>query len=494
MFGGQSHVNFDNDMAGFVEKTRQKVRKEAYIIWNMQKYNDIDTEELEREIENRTKEKVRQAMQGVCYNLNTMHSRAGSQVPFSSINIGIPKNDDAALVCQMFLEEYDKGMGKGEQMIFPNIIFRLKKGVNVDENDPYRYLFDLAVKVAAHRMNPTFRLLDSSLDLPYYERGIIPATMGCRTNVMANRNGEDGPESRGNIAPCSMNIVRIGIESKGDWSKYFKSLYKLMTLTKEELLYRYDVLKKLKIKDLPFVAGEELIKGSEGLDPEDSIELILKQGTWGIGFIGLAESLIAMMGVHHGESEEAYAKATEIMQFMYDKVEEFGNETGLNFSLYATPAEGLSGRFTAIDLKKYGEIKNVTDRGFYTNSFHIPVYYNISSTRKADLEAPFHKLCTGGMISYFEIDGGDRETREKYIHRHIKYCIENTDIVYIAYNFRIRYCKSCGTEVTIETIKCPKDDGDKFQGVSRVTGYMSLDERFGDGKVRERESRITHKF
>jgi len=506
MFGGQSHVNFDNDMAPFVGETRKKYEIEEinnFIHYSpnlmrenlvINDFSAFDQKLIKDNVEKRVKKSVRQAMQGVCYNLNTMHSRAGSQVPFSSINIGIPKNEDAALVCQMFLEEYDKGMGKGEQMIFPNICFRTKKGVNTEENDPYRYLYDLAVKVAAHRMNPTFRNLDNSMDLSYYIRGILAAQMGCRTNVMANRNGEDGPEARGNIAPCSMNMVRLGIEAKSNWDKFFKSLDKLMILSKEELLYRYDVLKKLRIKDLPFVAGQKLVKGSEGLGPEDSIEPILKQGTWGIGFIGLAETLIAMMGVHHGESEEAYEKAKEIMNFMSDRVEAFGDETGLNFSLYATPAEGLSGRFTEMDLKRYGEIKNVTDRGFYTNSFHIPVYYNISALKKADLEAPFHKLCTGGMISYFEIDGGDTETRERYIHRHLKYCRENTNIVYVAYNFRIRYCKDCGTEATMDMTTCPNCGGNHFQGISRVTGYLSLDERFGYGKERERESRIVHEI
>lgn len=493
LFGGQSHVNFDNDMAEYVEMTRQKVKGEVYEIWNLQKYNDIDGEALKKLVEERTKERVRQAMQGVCYNLNTMHSRAGSQVPFSSVNIGIPKNDDAALVCKMFLEEYNKGMGKGEQMIFPNIIFRLKKGVNFEKNDPYRYLYDLALRVSAQRMNPTFRLLDNPMDLEFYNKGILGATMGCRTNVCSNINGEDGPGGRGNIAPVSINLVRLGIEANGDWNKFFKSLDKIITLCDEQLMYRYDVLKNLKIKDLPFVAGQGILKGSEGLDGNDSIEPILKQGTWGIGFIGIAETLIAMMGVHHGESKEALSKAHEIIDFMENKVNELKNKRQLNYSLYATPAEGLSGRFTKIDNKKYGNIEKVTDMGFYTNSFHVPVYYNISSTDKADIEAPFHKQCTGGMISYFEIDGGDIETRAKYIERHLNYCVNNTDIVYVAYNFRIKYCKDCGENMTLDMTSCPSCGSSKAQGISRVTGYMSLDERFTPGKVAERAARTTHK-
>lgn len=494
MFGGQSHVNFDNDMAEFVEETRRKVRQEISDTLEAIDYgDDLKMGVYDHLVESKTKEHVRQAMQGVCYNLNTMHSRAGSQVPFSSVNIGIPKNSDAALVCEMFLEEYNKGMGKGEQMIFPNIIFRLKKGVNLEKNDPYRYLYDLARKVAARRMNPTFRLLDNPMDLEFYNKGILGATMGCRTNVCSNINGQEGPGARGNIAPVSINLVRLGIEAKGDWNKFFKSLAKMMTLCDEQLMYRYKVLTKLKVKDLPFVAGEGLVLGSEGLDPNDSIEPILKQGTWGIGFIGLAETLITMMGKHHGESKEALEKAHEIIDFMEGWVDYFKEERHLNYALYATPAEGLSGRFTAIDKRKYGEIEKVTDMGFYTNSFHVPVYYNISATEKADIEAPFHQQCTGGMISYFEIDGGDIETRAKYIERHIDYCVSNTPIVYVAYNFRIKYCKDCGENMMLDMTSCPACGSTKTQGVSRVTGYMSLDDRFTPGKSAERAARVIHK-
>ena len=421
-----------------------------------------------------------------------------SQVPFSSVNIGIPRSEDAAKVCQAFLEEYEKGLGKGEQPIFPNIIFRLKKGVNVYKEDPYYYLTKIAIRVASKRMNPTFRLLDCSLSLPFYERGIVAATLGCRTATLANINAKDksqeGPSGRGNIAPVSINLVRLGIEAKGDWNKFFKSLGVIMDMCKRQLMHRYDTLKKLKVRDLPFVAGQGLMVGSEGLSPDDSIEPILKHGTYAIGFIGVAETLVAMMGVHHGESEEAYKKAKEIVNFMYDKVNKYKEELHLNFSLYATPAEGLSGRFVKIDKKKYGVIERVTDRGFYSNSFHVPVDYNISAIRKADIEAPFHSLCTGGHISYFEIDGGDEKTREVYIKRHLKHCIEKTDISYVAYNFRIRYCKACGENMMLDMTECPRCGGTDIQGISRVTGYMSLDERFTPGKVAEREARTKHKL
>lgn len=493
-FGGVSHVNFDNDLSKYVGLTREKIRKDLMDFYSsMTEDNNFDTDKFNIEVEKRLRVSVSQAMQAFTHNCNSLHARAGSQVPFSSVNIGIPENEDAALLCEIFLKEYNKGMGKQEQMIFPNITFRIKKGINFYPNDPYRYLTDLAIKVSARRMNPTFRLIDNPLDLPYFERGILPAQMGCRTNVMSNINGEDGPEGRGNIAPVSINLVRLGIEAKGNWDKFFSSLEKIMDLCDRQLSHRYDILKKLKCKDLPFLAGQKIIKGSENLDDNDSIEPILKQGTWGIGFIGVAETLIAMMGVHHGESEEALKKAHDIIDFMEKKVNEYQDKRQLNYSLYATPAEGLSGRFTAIDLAKYGYIENVTSNGFYTNSFHVPVYHNISAVSKANIEAPFHKQCTGGMISYFEIDGGDIDTRAAYIDRHLKHCVENTDIIYVAYNFRIKYCKDCGENMLIEMQKCPKCGSRRTQGISRVTGYMSLDERFGPGKLAEREARIIHK-
>ncbi|EKY27927.1 anaerobic ribonucleoside-triphosphate reductase [Clostridium celatum DSM 1785] len=298
MFGGQSHPDFDNDMAEFIEPTREEIRKEL-------KSYGIEGEKLESLIEEKLNDRVHQAMQGVVYNLNTMHSRAGSQVPFSSINLGIPNSKDAALVCEVFLQEYCKGLGKGEQPIFPNIIFRVKQGVNREPEDPYYYLYKLACEVASKRMNPTFMNIDADFNKEFYDKGYMPATMGCRTYLMKNINGEPGCKGRGNIAPITINLPRIGIEANNDIDKFFEILQERLVLAKEALLHRYSVLKNLKVKDLPFVAGQGLMKGSENLSSDDSIEPVLKQGTWGIGFIGLAEALIALIGEHHGESQRA---------------------------------------------------------------------------------------------------------------------------------------------------------------------------------------------
>ncbi len=482
MFGGQSHPDFDNDMSIFVDPTRQEIKEE------LMGYG-LEGDKLAEVTEEKLKERVHQAMQGVVYNLNTMHSRAGSQVPFSSINLGIPVNHDAALVCEIFLLEYEKGLGKGEQPIFPNIIFRVKEGVNREKNDPYHYLYKVACRVAAKRMNPTFMNIDADFNKEYYDKGHMPATMGCRTYLMKNVNGEPGCKGRGNIAPTTINLPRIGILAKGDVDKFFEIFDTRMELAKESLLHRYNVLKHLKVKDLPFVAGQNLMKGAEGLAPDDSIEPILKQGTWGIGFIGLAETLIALTGKHHGESEEARELGVKIITHLRETVDRYCEEYKLNWSAYATPAEGLSGKFIKQDQKVFGKIKGVTDKDYYTNSYHVPVYHPISIKSKIDIEAPYHKLCNGGHISYLEVD--DCPTGEAIMDI-LDYAYKNTNISYLGINFHIRYCKSCGTYLHSNEGACTKCGSTDIQGVSRVTGYLSLDERFGPGKYDEREDRITH--
>ena len=482
MFGGQSHPDFDNDMAQFIEPTRNEIREELLEL-------GIEEKRLDDLVEKKLRSRIHQAMQGVVYNLNTMHSRAGSQVPFSSVNLGIPNSNDAALICEIFLREYEKGLGKGEQPIFPNIIFRVKKGVNREQDDPYYYLFKIACEVASKRMNPTFMNIDADFNKEYYDKGYIPATMGCRTYLMKNVNGEPGCKGRGNIAPITINLPRIGIEANKDINKFFEILQNRLTLAKEALLHRYSILKKLKVKDLPFVAGQGLMRGSEDLMPDDSIEPILKQGTWAIGFIGLAETLYALIGSHNGETDEARNLGLKIIKFIREYTDKLVEETQLNWSCYATPAEGLSGKFIKKDKKIYGIIKGVTDKEYYTNSFHIPVNYNISIKDKIDIEAPYHKLCNAGHISYIELD--DSPSPE-VIMEIINYAYKRTNISYIGINFHIRYCKECGTSIENNLNSCPKCNSKNIQGISRVTGYLSLDERFGPGKYEERIDRRSH--
>jgi anaerobic ribonucleoside-triphosphate reductase len=444
-------------------------------------------------------------------NIFVHNCRAGSQVPFSSINIGLPTSPDAALVCEAFLIQYDRGLGKGEQPIFPNIIFRVKAGVNRNPEDPYYYLFQLACRVAAKRMNPTFMNIDADFNKEYYDQGYVPATMGCRTYLMSNVNGEPGVEGRGNNAPTTINLPRIGIRAMlwmdefkqaintpvEKYDKvymehivpYFLGLFdEKINKSRESLLHRYDVLKKLKVKDLPFVAGQGLMKGTEGLDPNDSIEPILKQGTWGIGFTGLAETLIALCGKHHGESELARDLGEKIIEHLRKRCDEFRDKDQLNWSCYATPAEGLSGKFVPVDRRIFGIIPGVTDKDYYTNSYHVPVNYSISIKDKLAIEAPYHKLCNGGHISYIEMDDYPQGSDIENI---IRYAYENTNISYVGINFHIRYCKECGTYLHGEN-ECPNCGSHDIQGVSRVTGYLSLDERFGPGKSAERLDRSNH--
>ncbi|MDO5516949.1 MAG: anaerobic ribonucleoside triphosphate reductase [Clostridium sp.] len=482
MFGGQSHPDFDNDMAVFIEPTRQEIREELEEL-------GISQDKIESLVEERLVKRTHQAMQGVVYNLNTMHSRAGSQVPFSSINLGLPNSKEAALVCEVFLLEYEKGLGKGEQPIFPNIIFRVKSGVNREETDPYYYLYKLACRVAAKRMNPTFMNIDADFNKEYYDMGYVPATMGCRTYLMKNVNGEPGCKGRGNIAPTTINLPRIGLQAKGDIDKFFEILDSRLTLAKESLLHRYEVLKKLKVKDLPFVAGQGLMKGAENLGPDDSIEPILKQGTWGIGFIGLAETLIALTGKHHGEDEKSRQLGLDIIGHIRQYCDRLTEEYKLNWSCYATPAEGLSGKFIKQDQSIFGIVKGVTDKEYYTNSFHVPVGYAISIKDKIDIEAPYHKLCNGGHISYIEVDDSPSEEAVMDI---VNYAYKYTNISYIGINFHIKYCRECGTYLHEHQNVCPKCGSNDIQGISRVTGYLSLDERFGPGKAHEREDRISH--
>lgn len=482
MFGGQSHPDFDNDLAMFIEPTREEIRRELRDL-------EVNEEKIEALIEKRLRSRVHQAMQGVVYNLNTMHSRAGSQVPFSSINLGIPNSDDAALICEIFLKEYEKGLGKGEQPIFPNIIFRVKEGVNREPNDKYHYLYQLACEVAAKRMNPTFMNIDTDFNKEYYDMGYMPATMGCRTYLMKNVNGEPGCKGRGNIAPVTINLPRIGMQAKGSLEEFFNILDERLTLAKESLLHRYNVLKNLKVKDLPFVAGQGLLKGSEGLSENDSIEPILKQGTFGIGFIGLAETLIALTGHHHGETSESRDLGLKIITHIREFVDRATEETSLNWSCYATPAEGLSGKFIKQDKKVFGLIEGITNKDYYTNSFHIPVKFPISIKDKIEIEAPYHKLCNAGHISYIEVD--DRPSGE-VIMDILNYAYKSTNISYLGINFHIRYCKNCGEYLNSNERKCPKCNSEDIQGVSRVTGYLSLDERFGPGKYEERADRISH--
>ena len=338
--------------------------------------------------------------------------------------------------------------------------------------------------------------MDSDFNKFYYDQGKLPATMGCRTYLMSNVNGEAGVEGRGNIAPVTINLPRIGIiASRSSESeekvieKFFEVLNKRLEQGRDSLMHRYSVLKNLKVSDLPFIAGQKLIVGSEELGESDNIEEILRQGSWGIGFIGLSETLVALVGENHAKSTRTRELGERIVQFIRDFTDRTTQELKLNFSCYATPAEGLSGKLIVQDKKMFGIIPGVTDKDYYTNSYHIPVGEIISITEKLKIEAPYHKMCNAGHISYIEFDGNPTgDTIEDVL----RWAYTNTDISYLGMNFHIRYCKECGTYLYSGEQHCTSCNSTNIQGISRVTGYLSLDERFGPGKEAEKADRKDH--
>ena len=364
------------------------------------------TERGYRETERRTY----QAMEAFIHNLNTMHSRAGAQTPFSSINYGMDTSPEARMVMRNLLLATESGLGNGETPIFPIQIFRVKEGVSYNPGDPNYDLFRLAIRVSAKRLFPNFSFVDAPFNLKYYKPGHHEteiAYMGCRTRVIGNVYDptREVCNRRGNLSFTSINLPRIAIESHGDIDKFFKTLDERMDLVFEQLDERFEIQARKKVRNYPFLMGEGVWLDSEKLGWDDEVREVLKHGTLSVGFIGLAETLVALIGEHHGQSERAQQLGLKIIGHMRERCDARSEEKKLNYTLLATPAEGLSGRFVKIDQKRYGKIEGVTDREYYTNSFHIPVYYPISAFDKIRLEAPYHALTNAGHISYIEMDG-----------------------------------------------------------------------------------------
>ena len=357
-----------------------------------------------------TEQQTRQAMQSLIHNLNTMHSRAGAQVPFSSINYGTATSPEGRMVIRNLLDSTMDGLGAGETPIFPVQIFKVKEGINYNMDDPNYDLFQLAIATSAKRLFPNFSFIDAPFNLAYYKEGdpnTEVAYMGCRTRVLGNHYDPDRQVTfgRGNLSFTSINLPRLGIEAHGDLKVFYQKLDDMMDLVIRQLLHRFKIQAARKVRNYPFLMAQGIWIDSEKLDIDDSIGEVLKHGTLSIGFIGLAETLKALTGCHHGESEASQQLGLEIIGHMRQKLDDESEKTGLNFTLLATPAEGLSGRFVKIDRKKYGMIEGVTDRDYYTNSFHVPVYYPIKAFRKIQIEAPYHAFTNAGHISYVELDG-----------------------------------------------------------------------------------------
>ncbi len=409
-----------------------------------------------------------QAMEALVHNLNTMHSRAGAQVPFSSINYGTDTSPEGRMVIKNILLANEAGLGNGETPIFPIHIFKVKEGVNYNPGDPNYDLFQLACRVSAKRLFPNFSFIDAPFNLAFYRPGdpnTEVAYMGCRTRVMANvydpqRQVTGG---RGNLSFTSINLPRLAIKANHNIDFFFEELDRELALVVEQLLERFEIQSRKKVRNYPFLMGQGVWLDSDKLGPDDTVGEVLKHGTLTVGFIGLAECLTALIGKHHGQSPEAQNLGLDIVGFMRKRMDEEAAKTGLNFSLIATPAEGLSGRFVKMDQKKFGILPGITDRDYYTNSFHIPVYYPISAFDKIRLEAPYHALTNGGHITYVELDGDPLKNLDAF-ESVIRY-MKEAGIGYGSINHPVDRDPVCGYTGIIDEV-CPRCGRREGEGVS----------------------------
>ena len=545
--GGQSVVNFDYGMAPGVKKTYRKRFRDNMIRLLEAEFDTQNAEELARgmlkEVEAETglypemaereaftealaarlraliskedaakllkntrkfsdREIIKatyQAMEALVHNLNTMNSRAGAQVPFSSINYGTDTSPEGRLVIEQLLLATEAGLGRGETPIFPIQIFRVKEGVNSSPQDPNYDLFRLAIRCSAKRLFPNFSFLDAPYNLKYYKPG-HPETevgyMGCRTRVMANAHDTDREVAprRGNLSFTSINLPRIAIEAKGDVEWFFEELERRMDLVYDQLNERFEIIARKKVYNFPFLMGQHVWIDSEKLKWDDEVREVLKHGTLSVGFIGLAETLVALRGKHHGESQESQNLGLEIISFMRGYLDRKTQETGMNYTLIGTPAEGLSGRFVRMDKERYGSIPGVTDRDYYTNSFHVPVYYPISAFEKISVEAPYHALTNAGHITYVEMDGDPLKNLEAFekIVRHM----QKSGVGYGSINHPVDRDPVCGYNGIIGD-SCPQcgrsEEDHKFERIRRITGYLvGTTDRFNNAKQSEERDRVKH--
>lgn len=451
--------------------------KKAEIELLTEKYGEKLAGKLQRfafkHAESETNRATYQAMEALIHNLNTMHSRAGAQIPFSSLNYGTDTSPEGRLVIKNILLATESGLGNGETPIFPIQIFKVKEGVSYNPEDPNYDLFKLSMKVSAKRLFPNFSFLDAPFNLEYYKPG-HPETeiayMGCRTRVMANHYDPSKAITygRGNLSFTSVNLPRLAILSNKNIDFFFEQLDRMIDLVVDQLLERFEIQCSKLVKNYPFLMGQGVWIDSEKLNPNDSVREVLKHGTLTCGFIGLAECLKALIGKHHGESEEAQRLGLEIIGYMRKKMNEATEKYNLNFSLIATPAEGLSGRFVKIDKARFGVIPGVTDRDYYTNSFHVPVYYDITAFEKIKLEAPYHNLTNGGHISYIELDGDPSENLDAFeqVIRYMKDC----GIGYGSINHPVDRDPVCGHTGIIGDVcpKCGRREGDSGVAFERL--------------------------
>lgn len=445
--------------------------------------------------------KTYQAMEGLVHNLNTMHSRAGAQVPFSSINYGTDTSPEGRLVMESVMLATEAGLGHGETPIFPIQIFKVKEGISYNPGDPNYDLFKLACKVSAKRLFPNFSFLDAPYNLHYYKEGDYRtevAYMGCRTRVIGNVYDptREIVTGRGNLSFTSLNLPRIAIKANGNLDLFFEELDRVIDLCIEQLYERFTIQAAKKARNFPFLMGQGVWLDSEKLKPDDTIGEIIKHGTLSMGFIGLAECLTALIGKHHGESKEAQTLGLEIVGYMRKRMDDQSKKTKMNWTLLATPAEGLSGRFVRIDRNKFGELPGVTDKDYYTNSFHVPVSYEINAFDKISIEAPYHALTNAGHISYVELDGDPLKNLDAF-EKIIRF-MKESGVGYGSINHPVDRDPVCGYTGIIDN-ECPScgrkefDDGAGFERIRRITGYLvGTMDQWNNAKAREESDRVTH--
>lgn len=474
--------------------------------WLMERFgfDEVLTKECQgfvyKQAYNETDRATYQAMEALIHNLNTMHSRAGAQTPFSSINYGMDTSPEGRMVVKNLLLATEAGLGNGETPIFPVQIYRVKEGINYNPGEPNYDLFQLAIRCSAKRLFPNFAFVDAPFNLQYYKPG-HPETeiayMGCRTRVIGNVYDPSRQvcNDRGNLSFTTINLPRLGIKANGDLNIFFESLDHMMDLAIDQLLERFEFQCRKKVKNFPFLMGQGVWIDSADLDWEDELREVLKHGTLSVGFIGLAETLVALIGEHHGQSKKAQELGLKIIGHMRDRMDKESKKRGLNITLLATPAEGLSGRFVRIDKLKYGEIPGVTDREYYTNSFHVPVYYPIGAYDKIAIEAPYHALTNAGHISYIEMDGDPTENLDAF--ERVIRCMKENGIGYGSVNHPVDRDPVCGFSGIIGDTcpRCGRKESDDvpFERIRRITGYLvgTLD-RFNDAKRAEEKDRVKH--
>ncbi len=441
-----------------------------------------------------------QAMEALVHNLNTMNSRAGAQVPFSSINYGMDVSPEGRMVMKNLLLTTEQGLGSGETPIFPIQIFRVKEGINYNPGEPNYDLFKLAMRVSAKRLFPNFSFQDAPFNLKYYKPG-HPETeiayMGCRTRVIGNVHDPEKEicNGRGNLSFSSINLPRIAIMANRNVEQFFYELDRKLDLVIDQLNERFEIQARKRVYNYPFLMGQGVWLDSEKLDWDDEVREVLKHGTLSVGFIGLAEALVALTGHHHGESEQAQNLGLEIIAHMRTRLDELSQKTRMNYTLIATPAEGLSGRFVRLDKERYGEIERVTDRDYYTNGFHVPVYFPITAAKKIQIEAPYHALTNAGHITYVELDGDTTQNLEAF--EKLIRLMKESGIGYGSINHPVDRDPVCGYNGVIGDT-CPscgrrEEEGEHFDRIRRITGYLvgTLD-RFNNAKRKEEHDRIKH--